>query len=97
MPTKKKTTGRGTQRAAKPMSQVLDDIGEAAAGLFKELDANQVTITIPIQAVPLFRALCAISEQTPEQTARRAVLWWLQSEDALSRIDDEVNALLRTL
>jgi hypothetical protein len=56
-----------------------------------------LTITLPAQAVPLLRALAAVSNQTLEQAGGRAVVWWLQSDDAMERIDDEVQALLAVL
>jgi hypothetical protein len=55
----------------------------------------EVTITIPPHALPLLNALAAIRDETIEQVSARAVLHWLQSDDAMERIDEEVNILLR--
>lgn len=56
---------------------------------------TELKIKLPASALPLLRGLAEVSEQTTEEAAAYAVLHWMQSEDAMSRIDDKVNLLLR--
>lgn len=58
----------------------------------KQLD---LTITIPARFTPLFRAHCALAGQSAPKLAARAVLRWLGSEDAMERIEEQVNAVLK--
>lgn len=41
--------------------------------------------------------MAELADETIEQLAARAVIHWLQSEEAMERIDEEVNIILRKL
>jgi hypothetical protein len=59
--------------------------------------STELTIKVPSHAIPLLRALAVIRDESTEQLASRAVVFWLQSDEAMQSIDDEVNVLLRKL